>query len=101
MADQSNERSYRLICGVFSPDEAKEVLMTLIEDKISFHRRNNWRQRECFGETDTLGVKRIDELRQTKEEVATLIAEVNAVGKRLRINCNIEIGVTSEQITGP
>ena len=67
MADQSNERSYRLICGVFSPDEAKEVLMTLIEDKISFHRRNNWRQRDCFGETDTLGVKRIDELRQSKE----------------------------------
>ncbi len=32
---------YRLIKGKFNPDEASQVLMTLIDDEIRSHQRND------------------------------------------------------------
>ncbi|HBX72404.1 MAG TPA: hypothetical protein DEG86_05405 [Halieaceae bacterium] len=45
MTDELEARRFRLISGVFYPDEASQLLMTLIEDKISFHQRNNGSRR--------------------------------------------------------
>ena len=96
MAGDSGELSYCLIRGEFFPDEARELLMTLIDDKIRFHQRNDWSRRERFGETDIVGVKRIDELRQTKADLAAVLAELGDVGTKLTINCNIGITLTPE-----
>ena len=52
MTDESDQRSYRLISGDFSTDDARDVLMTLIEDKIGFHESNNWSRREHKLDTD-------------------------------------------------
>ena len=41
MKNEADTRSYRLISGVFYPEEASQLLMTLIEDKISFHQRQH------------------------------------------------------------
>lgn len=91
MAAEKDTRNYRLISGEFTPDEANEVLMTLIDDKISFHRRNNWSRNERFGESGAAGSRRIDELRETKTELAALMQEAGSGGQRLAINCTIEI----------
>jgi len=91
MADKSENRSYCLIRGVFDPDDAMQLLMTLIDDKISFHRLSNWSRRERFGEADTAGLKRVDELKQTKAELSALLAEARAAGRDLTIKCNIDI----------
>jgi hypothetical protein len=92
MTDESDQRSYRLISGEFSTDEAREVLMTLIEDKIGFHERNNWSRREHQLDTDD-GEKRIAALRQTKADIIALLESANEAGKKLSINCNIEISL--------
>jgi hypothetical protein len=91
MADKPAKQSYGLIRGVFCPDDARELLMTLIDNKISFHQLNNRSRRERFGEIDPAVVKRIDELRQSKADMARLIEEVAALGMKLSISCNIEI----------
>ncbi|MDO8863341.1 hypothetical protein Q6D67_16670 [Haliea sp. E1-2-M8] len=96
MKNEADTRSYRLINGVFYPEEANQLLMTLIEDKISFHQRNNWSRRERFGETDPASARRISELRQTKGDMAALIAEAAAAGMKLTISGNIEITLTPE-----
>ena len=96
MIYSSEQRQYRLISGIFYPQEAKQLLMTLIQDKISFHQRNSLSLRERFGESDRAGVKRIEELRQTKLNLAELIEEAEAVGMKLNINCNIEITLTPQ-----
>ena len=96
MKNETDKRSYRLIDGLFSPDEANQLLMTLIEDKINFHQRNNWSSRERFGESDSVSAKRISELRQTKADLAALVAEATAVGMKLTIRGNIEITLTPE-----
>lgn len=91
MADEPAKQSYPLIHGVFCPDDARELLMTLIDNKIGFHQLNNRSRRERFGEIDALVVKRIDKLRQSKADIATWIEELAALGMKLSINCNIEI----------
>lgn len=96
MADESEKKSYRLIGGVFHPDQANQLLMTLIQDKLSFHQRNNWSRRERFGESDAVGTKRMGELRQTKADLAALIAEARTEGMELTINCNIEITLSPQ-----
>ena len=94
MTDEASPRNFRLISGVFHPDEAHQLLMTLIEDKISFHQRNDWSRRERFGETDAAGVKRISEPRQTKADLVAMIEEATAAGMQLSISGNIEISLT-------
>lgn len=94
MTDESDQRSYRLISGEFSPEEAREVLMTLIEDKIGYHERNNWSRREHQLDTEE-GVKRIAALRQTKADISALLEEAASDDERLSIRCNIEISLDS------
>jgi len=96
MADEPAKQSYGLIRGVFSPDDARELLLTLIDNKISFHQLNNRSRRERFGEIDPAVVKRVDELRQSKADIATLIEEMGALGMKLSISCNIEITPVKE-----
>jgi hypothetical protein len=91
MTQEADTRSYRLIDGVFYPDEAGELLMTLIEDKISFHKRNDWSRRERFGEVDGASVKRVRELVQTKSDLVAIIEEAAAAGMKLSISGTIEI----------
>ena len=94
MTKEADTRSYRLINGVFYPEEASQL--PLIEDKISFHKRNDWSRRERFGEVDRSSVQRVKELRQTKADLAALIAEAAAAGMKLTISGNIEITLTPE-----
>ncbi|MEZ5501409.1 MAG: hypothetical protein R3E50_01680 [Halioglobus sp.] len=96
MADDSNKTSYSLIKGVFPPDQANHLLMTLIQDKLSFHQRNNWSRRERFGESEPEGTKRMEELRQTKADLTALIEKAAGEGMELNINCDIEITLSPQ-----
>ena len=91
MAAETEQGNYQLISGVFTADEANEILMTLIQDKISFHKRNELSRRERFGEPDAAGQKRVTELKQTKTDVAAMIEQARSSGQQLVINCNIEV----------
>ena len=96
MANTTKKDSYRLITGEFTPDEAREVLMTLINDKIKFHQRNNLSRLERLGETGEAGEKRISELLKAKEDLLALIDEAKGAGTELTIDCNIEASLTQK-----
>ncbi len=96
MTDERGKDVYGLIRGAFTTDDARELLMTLLDNKIGFHQLNNRSRRERFGESDAAVVKRVDELRQTKADIATLIDEAAAAGMKLSISCNIEITPVKE-----
>lgn len=84
-------KEFGLISGVFTPEEANEVLITLVDDKIRIHQRNNWSRRERFGESGAAGEERITELRKTRAELLEFLAEADSAGTKLSIRCNIEI----------
>lgn len=96
MIDVSEKKSYCLINGAFTPDSARQVLMTLINDKIKFNQLNDWSHRERFGKDNPAVIKRIEELSQTKEDIAQLIDEAGAMGLKLSIRSNIEIELMPE-----
>ncbi len=93
MEKEAESREYKLISGVFSPDEARQVLMSLIEYKISFHQRNIWSHRERLGTTDTFAEQRIVELENTKSDLDALVKQLLDTDTQLSINCDIDINL--------
>ena len=97
MSDESEKKNYCLISGSFNPDAARQVLLSLINHKINFHHLNDWSHRERFGEDNPATVKRVEELSQTREDIAQLIEEAAAMGLSLSIKSNIEIELKPER----
>jgi hypothetical protein len=91
MSKHSGTSSHLLIDGTFSCEEARTILMALIADKIQFHHQDNWSRKERFGEFDEDSSRRIEQLNQTREDLAALIDDAGASGEQLVINCSIEI----------
>ena len=96
MSDRPGRKSYCLIDGSFSPDAARQVLMSLVNHKINFHQQNIWSHRERFGKDDPPAVKRVEELTRTREDIAHLIEEAAGMGLKFNIHSNIEIELTPE-----
>lgn len=78
-----NTETLTLIDGIFTPDEAKEMLSNLISSKIGFHNIKNWRSQEQFGREDDDAKKRIPELKKELEKLHAITAD--AKGQKLRI----------------
>ena len=93
MTVETARSDYQLISGVFTADEAKEILMTLIQDKINFHQRNELSRRERFGEPGAAAGKRIMELKKTRTDLAALLEKAGAASQQLVINCTIEVNM--------
>jgi len=93
MIDKPESKHFCLINGSFSTEDARQVLMSLINHKINFHELNAWSHRERFGEDNAASLKRVEELSQTREEIAQLIKEAAETGQKLIINSSIEIAL--------
>lgn len=87
----NNTENITLINGVFTPDEAKEVLLALISNKIHFHEMRNFSSEERFGKPDPLSVKRLSELYESRKQVVGLLEEAASVGYKLEIESFINI----------
>lgn len=85
------KKEFNLIEGSFSVDEAKEILTTLINDKIKFHDLKIFSQEERFGKADPENAARKKQLIQTKEEVMKYLDQLTTSDKKLRIHSNIHI----------
>jgi|AntRauTorckE6833_2_1112554.scaffolds.fasta_scaffold03033_4 hypothetical protein len=93
MEKEAESREYKLVSGVFSPDDARQVLLSLIDYKISFHQRKILSHRELFGTTDTFAELRIVELERTKSDFEALVKQLLDTDTELSINCDIEINL--------
>lgn len=47
MSNEPTPTNYRLIDGVFSTDDARNILMTLINNKIQFHEQDSWSRKNA------------------------------------------------------
>lgn len=80
-----------LIKGTFTPDEAREILLRLLDSKINFHNLKNWSSRERFGKPDAYSEQRLGHLREARTKVETLISQSINEEKNMTINSSIEI----------
>lgn len=83
-----------LINGTFTPSEAQELLLTLLNNKIDFHNKKNWSSRERFGKPDANSEQRLKYLRESRNKVVSLIARLiseDNEAKSVTLNSSIEI----------
>ncbi|GAB3203992.1 hypothetical protein ABID22_003236 [Pontibacter aydingkolensis] len=74
-----------LISGNYTPAEAREVLLKLIDIKISFHKIKNLKSQVNFEKADVGSQARIKELLEIRAQIVSLIQEA------IEGNHNVEV----------
>jgi hypothetical protein len=88
--------NFKLVEGEFSATDAKEILLRLIEQKISFHNLKCFSDEIRYGSKDQHSLERIEDLEKTKEKVLTIINQAQINGDLLAINSSIDVKVISK-----
>lgn len=96
-----NERmttQIQLVKGDFNPLEASQIILSLINEKINFHkieRLQIWEgNHNC--ETEPLD-KRIEELEKEKVVAKEIIAKAKRLGAQIKINGVLEISLIKDE----
>lgn len=87
-----NNKKVILIDGVFDTSDAKDILVTLLQNKIKYHNLKNFRSKEMKGEEDESCVKRVAELKKSIQEVLELFNE-----KKSTIKLYSEVSIKTEE----
>ena len=82
-----------MIKGTFTPNEAREILLQLLDSKINFHNLKNWSSHERFGKPDAYSERRLQHLKGSRKKVLTLVSKSSDEEKTLTISSIIEIDV--------
>ena len=99
MNNMKKKQGLKLIDGLFDPADARTILLTLINNKIQFHKL------ESFGITVrssgdvSTHEKRIKELSKVSEEVKKIMAYASENNLQIKVNSKIEIELLNEQKT--
>lgn len=82
---------FKLIEGDFSSQDAKTVLMSVINSKVNFHNLNAFSEFVKNSETCETSKRRISELSKASEDILKLIEESEKKGMKLKINGDISV----------
>ena len=89
-----DQRTIQLVKGLFTPSEASDVILSLIDEKINFHKIQRLKIWEGNHRSKTnLLDNRIEELEQEKETARRILDMARKQGKNLRINGLLEMGL--------
>lgn len=82
-----------LIKGTFEPEDAKELLLQLLNSKIDFHNRRNWSSQERFGKPDLVSKQKLEYLAEARKNIQTFLTEAINQKKSVIINSSIELKI--------
>lgn len=82
---------FDLIKGNFSPEECKEVILGLINYKISFHEKKSFSSEIRTGKPDQASLKRIKELKTIRETLSKHFADAERRGVELSVVSSVSI----------
>jgi hypothetical protein len=91
---QNATQNVQLVKGEFTPSEAFDIINSLVDEKINFHKLQRlqlWEGNHNY-KTDQIDA-RINELNSEKEIVLKYINSKRNLGLKLKINGTIEITV--------
>lgn len=91
------DNNIKLIDGTYSPDEAAEILFSVVNDKIKFHniQINSAIERNI---SDTFhSEKRLAELAISKEKISEMLKEARTNNANLEISANIELTLSVKE----
>jgi hypothetical protein len=82
-----------LINGIYSSEEAKEILMNVFASKIQFHELKNLRSIVTNDTEDPSSVLRVRQLRQAIEQFNELLKQAEESNLELSIHSSIAINL--------
>lgn len=82
---------FNLIKGTFSPEQAKNILNSLINSKINFHNLEDFSNSIRFSLDDSYSKKRIEELNEMKIIINQLMSNADLKGHKVEMKCQFEI----------
>lgn len=89
--ENQNVQEFKLIDGQFHPDDAKNVLLSLFNNKIAYHQLESFSNHIRHGSDVAISQKRIHSLKESIENIKVILEEANATGKQLKIEGAIQI----------
>ena len=84
-------QDFKLVKGVFTPRDAREVLMDLYSSKVNFHLMKNFSSNERLGKDDKTAMKRIPELKKSIAKISEIIAKASDLKQRLSVTAVVTI----------
>lgn len=85
------KHEFQLIEGAFLPEEAMKLLMSLLNNKINYHQLESFSNQIRIGSDLTHSKKRVEYLKQSIEDIKSIIKEAEETGKQLKIESVIQI----------
>jgi hypothetical protein len=82
---------YILVDGVFKEDEAKEILMNIIGEKIRFHDVQILRKQEQPVKDFEHHINRVAELKSSRDQILEWIEENSLNGDKIRLEAILKI----------
>lgn len=87
------ELSVTLINGIYSPEQARDILMNLVSSKINFHNQEIFSIQERFGRNSAHSVKRVAELKQVRDNLMTYLNNLDNKQVNVKINSEVQIQI--------
>ena len=88
------KQNIQLVEGSFTPSEALDVIVSLLDQKINFHKLQRLSLSEGYCDADTLYPDgRIKELQDEKNVARDFISKMRKEGRNLKINGVLEISI--------
>ena len=95
----SDQNSFRLVDGVYTHSDARDILHHLFSKKIKFHANGQFSLFERFGTTCDHSEKRISELRRDRSAVLDLVEAAQKAGKTVKVKSEVYIELVDEEPT--
>jgi hypothetical protein len=91
---EKTTQNIELVKGEFTPSEASHIIMSLIDEKINFHKIQRLQIWEGNHQCVTRDIdSRINELEEEKKIARNFINSTRGLGQNLRINGTLEISI--------
>ena len=88
------EQHVKLVDGEFTPLQASDIVSSLIEQKINFHKVENLQYWEKDHKNDQKPfIKRVKELEDAEKEAKSFILNKEFKGKKIKIKGNLTISI--------
>ena len=90
---RSVQEKFELIKGLFSPQDASDLISAFIQEKINYHKMRNYRNTIHHEECDEWSLARIAELSEDKEAILSLIEKAREQGKNISVSSRITLEI--------
>ena len=85
------QEKIKLINGTFEHEQAKDILINLINNKIHYHMVNSLGLWEKDGLKDTHSIERLKELKESRSKILELFDEMKTSDTLVEINSSIQM----------